>query len=218
MTTRIGLISDTHSTSAPLKEAIALFQKENVDKIICAGDIAGYGEDELQETIDILLKNNCLMISGNHDVELTDIDRASMSNEVQQFLSTLPRKLEFTIEDINIYVAHASPPDNLHGGIKLLDQTGRLIPENKTLWKEKLASLNCDVLVVGHSHQVFAEKLGNILVLNPGSTCFNHSCMVLSLPDMKVKIFGLSGKKILRTWNWGLFYKDHPEKISPKNV
>ena len=213
MTTKIGIISDTHSTSAPLKEAITLFHREGVDKIICAGDIAGYGEDELQETINILLENDCLRVCGNHDTELSDEERGVMSIEVQEFLSSLPKKLELTLEDKKIYVAHASPPDKLHGGIKLLDQTGKVIPENIKLWTEKLASLKCDVLVVGHSHQVFAEKLGDILVLNPGSTCFNHSCMILSLPDMRVKTFALSGKEILRTWNWGMFYQNHPENI-----
>ena len=208
MTTKIGIISDTHSTSAPLKEAIALFRRENVDTIICAGDIAGYGEDDLQETIDILLKNKCLMISGNHDLESIGMDLGSISHEIQLFFNSLPRKLELTIENKKIYVVHASPPDKQHGGIKLLDQEGSVLPDNKLYWTEKLASLDCDVLVVGHSHQVFAEKLGKVLVLNPGSTCFNHSCMILSLPNMKVTTYALSSKEILRTWNWGLFYKD----------
>ena len=48
------------------------------------------------------------------------------------------------------------------------------------------------------------EQLGNILVINPGSTVFNHTCAVLSLPDMKVRIFPLSGKTPRKTWNWGM--------------
>lgn len=209
MTTKLGLISDTHSTSAPLKEAMALFRREKVDKIICAGDIAGYGEDPLQETISILIENNCLMISGNHDLEFSEPERELISSETQQFLHSLPKKLECIIENKKIHVVHASPPDKQHGGIKLLDEDGMLIPDNKQFWTKQLDSLDCDVLIVGHSHQVFAEKLGKVLVINPGSTCFNHSCMILSLPDMKVTTYALSNKEILRTWNWGLFYKDY---------
>ena len=60
MSTKIGLISDTHSTTAPLEEALSLFKKEQVEIIICAGDIAGYGNDQLEPTIDLLTENNCL--------------------------------------------------------------------------------------------------------------------------------------------------------------
>ena len=46
MSTKIGLISDPHSTTAPLKEALSIFKREQVDTIICAGDIAVYVEDK----------------------------------------------------------------------------------------------------------------------------------------------------------------------------
>jgi predicted phosphodiesterase len=59
------------------------------------------------------------------------------------------------------------------------------------------------VLIVGHTHQVFAEQLGKTLVINPGSTRFNHCCAMLSLPNITIKWFSLSGQKITYTWNWG---------------
>ena len=40
------------------------------------------------------------------------------------------------------------------------------------------------VLLVGHTHQVFCEQLGNTLVINPGSTRFKRTCAILSLPDL----------------------------------
>lgn len=208
MTTKIGLISDTHSNTKPLAEAMALFRKNNVDKIICAGDIAGYGEDDLQQTIDILFENNCLLISGNHDVEWTEKNPIKANRGTQDFLRRLPRYLDLTVETIKIKVVHASPPDKQHGGIKLFDQDGNVIAAARDYWANKLKSLDCDVLIVGHSHQVFAQQLGDVFVINPGSTCFNHSCMILTLPETTVEIFALSNKEILKTWNWGLFYQD----------
>ena len=62
-----------------------------------------------------------------------------------------------------------------------------------------------DVLVVGHTHQVYAEFIGNTLVVNPGSSVFNHCCAILRLPEMTVQMFPLSGKKIEKTWNWGQY-------------
>ena len=57
--------------------------------------------------------------------------------------------------------------------------------------------------MVGHTHQVFAETMGGVLVVNPGSSVFNHSCAILNLQDMSVEMIPLSGEKIEKTWNWG---------------
>ena len=40
-------------------------------------------------------------------------------------------------------------------------------------------------------------------MVNPGSSAFNHSCAILSLPEMTVQVFPLSDKEIEKTWNWG---------------
>lgn len=207
MSTKIGLISDTHSTTAPLKEALSIFSREHVDQIICAGDIAGYGEDELEQTIDLLLDNNCLMISGNHDHCGDKENPGNLSDKVKTFFNTLPTHLELVIEDIRVYVAHASPPDAQHGGIKLLDPEGNVFADRKAYWANELDEFDHDVLIVGHTHQVFSEQIGRVLVINPGSTTFNHNCSILHLPDMKVENYALSGKTPLKVWNWGMFHK-----------
>ena len=66
-------------------------------------------------------------------------------------------------------------------------------------------SKHSDVLIVGHTHQVFSEQLGDVLVINPGSTTFNHTCAILTLPEMKVDIFPLSNKEPILCWNWSMF-------------
>jgi len=45
MSVKIGLISDMHATPGPLKEALSIFREEGVDRILCAGDVAGYGTE-----------------------------------------------------------------------------------------------------------------------------------------------------------------------------
>jgi hypothetical protein len=88
----------------------------------------------------------------------------------------------------------------------LLDIDGTLIEAERARWTEylmgHLQGFRHDVLLVGHTHQVFCEQLGNTLVINPGSTLFNHTCAILSLPEMSVEWFGLSGKQPVKAWNW----------------
>lgn len=208
MSTKIGLISDPHSTTAPLEEALSIFKREQVETIICAGDIAGYGEDQLEQTVELLVKSNCLMIAGNHDCwPLDENNDAGYDKEIEKFFKGLPTKLELTIAGKKIYVAHAHPPDSLHGGIKLLDPDGNVYPDRKEHWARELKDLNHDVLIVGHTHQIFSEQIGDVFVINPGSTTFNHNCSILSIPEMSVQNFSLSNKTPLKVWNWGMFYK-----------
>ena len=62
---KIGLISDVHATAAPVEEALTLFREHRVAMTICAGDIAGYG-DELDQTVEVLIKNKCRFSVGHH--------------------------------------------------------------------------------------------------------------------------------------------------------
>lgn len=206
---KIGLISDTHSTAAPLREALSLFASHKVDKIICAGDIAGYGEENLDETIDLLTTNHCLMVAGNHDHISDNLSYGGDIDQLSSFFKSLPDKLELEYAGKRIYVVHAEPPDSQHGGIKLLDQQGNVIAQQKARWEKTLSGFDYDVLVVGHTHQIFAETIAGALVINPGSTLFNHSCMILTLPEMKVDIFPLSGTTPVLSWNWGQYYQQN---------
>lgn len=204
MSTRIGLLSDVHAKPAPVAEALSIFRREQVDSIICPGDIAGYF-DEIKPAIELLVQSNCQAIIGNHDQAYIESHQDEKDTFEYNFLETLPETLEFNIEGKRVYVVHAHPPASQHGGIKLLDVDGELIPEQQKYWQRALTNLDYDVLIVGHTHQVFAERLGEVLVINPGSTQFNHTCMILTLPEMTVQTFALQGKDPVKSWNWGKF-------------
>jgi len=67
-----------------------------------------------------------------------------------------------------------------------------------------MAQIFIAVLVIGHTHHVFAERLAGTLVINPGSTPCNHSCAVVGFPDLQVECFALSGQTLRKSWNWGM--------------
>lgn len=203
MTTRIGLISDVHSTPGPLAEALELFSNEKVDDIICCGDIAGY-YDTLEPTIELLARSNCKTIVGNHDQDYLEKPLQDGESSIRAYLQNLPQTLDLEIEGKRIYVVHANPPSAQHGGIKLLDQQGETRQDRIDEWSMALSELEHDVLIVGHTHQVYAEQLGEVFVINPGSSVFNHSCMILSLPDLSVQTYALGGQEIIKCWNFSM--------------
>jgi putative phosphoesterase len=207
MTTRIGLISDVHSSPVALAEALQIFAEHQVDDIICAGDIAGYYEG-LLPTIQLLAGSNCKAILGNHDQSWLEKNPAAQSDtdssEIRHYLQQLPQTLQLSIEGKRLFVVHANPPSEQHGGIKLRNRYGEIVEERKTEWAESLIDFDHDVLIVGHTHQVYAEQLGKVLVINPGSVPFNHSCMILSLPDLRVETYALGGREIINCWNFSM--------------
>jgi putative phosphoesterase len=198
----IGLISDVHATPRPVAEALTIFANEGVQQIFCAGDIAGYRE-QLDDTVELLAENNCRCVLGNHDLLYLDHFSDDRDDKAVIYFSQLPSVIDTIINETSVYMVHAHPPDACHGGIKLLDRFGKLDMDQLSLWERQLGKFDHDVLIVGHTHQVFAEYIGKTLVLNPGSTAFNHSCMILRLPEMTTQVFSLSGKAVERTWNWG---------------
>lgn len=202
MSTKVGLIGDVHATVAPLKDALSIFQQKDVEIIICVGDIAGYG-NELNQTIELLINSESQIILGNHDIWYVSSHFAEEEKRVEEFLKKLPSVLDLTIEGKHLYAVHASPPDSNMKGIKLLDVNGNIIQNEIERWTSHLERYEYDVLIVGHTHQVFAEKLGRTLVINPGSTKFNNTSVILRLPDMEVQVLPLLNKTPLKIWNWG---------------
>jgi len=200
--TLIGLLSDVHASPAPVAAALELFRAAGVTQVFCAGDIAGYHE-ELAPTVALLQAGGCRSVIGNHDLLYLDHLEVEYGNPAAAWLRTLPASIDTVIEGRRVYLVHAHPPDACHGGIKLLDRNGRLLPERVAEWRERLSGFGADVLVVGHTHQVFAEMIGTTLVVNPGSSAFNHSCAILRLPERTVEFLAPGGRAIEKTWNWG---------------
>ena len=207
MSTRIGLISDVHASPVALAEALRIFAEQRVDDIICAGDTAGY-YDSLLLTVQLLAESGCKTIIGNHDQSWLEKnggeEHAEGRKEIRDYLQPLPQTLELSIEGKRLFVVHANPPSEQHGGIKLRDRYGNLVAERKADWTKSLVGFEHDVLIVGHTHQVYAEQLGRVLVINPGSVPFNHSCMILTLPDLSVETYALGDREITHCWNFGM--------------
>ncbi len=203
MSVKIGLLSDVHATVAPLRESLAIFRAAGVERVLCAGDIAGYG-DELEQTISLLVEADSLVVMGNHDLWWAERHQRGAQAGLADYLFGLPARLEVPVAGKTVCMVHASPLDCLMEGIRLLDEDAAVVPQQRDFWSDYLQAFAADVLVVGHTHQVFAEQLGYPLVINPGSTRFNHTCAILSLPELAIEVLPLSGRMPVLSWNWGM--------------
>ena len=117
---KIGLISDIHSNLEALSAVISRLEKMNVDRVICLGDIVGYGANPV-ECIKLVREKCDVVLAGNHDFAVAGnlsiswfnqdaLDsviwtKKNIDDNMSNYLSSLP--LTYVKEDV-VYV-HATP-------------------------------------------------------------------------------------------------------------
>lgn len=148
---KIGIISDIHSNADALKTVLEYLKE--VDRIICLGDIIGYGAEPTL-CIEEMKKGIIKCIKGNHEGAISGELNLSYFNEeardaIQwtqhqlnhsnlQFISQLKRKMSVTN---NILGVHGSPRQPLWEYI-IDEQTAEEIFTRFDFW----------VYFIGHSH------------------------------------------------------------------
>lgn len=160
---RYGIISDIHSNYEALSVAIEELKKEKVDKIICCGDLVGYGPNP-NECIELVNTHNILSIKGNHDAAVLGeanldwfnddaksavvITKQMLNKENLLFLTTLK---EFYTEN-NILFVHGSPRDFLYEYLITISS----LRANIHYMKQQIA-------FCGHSHVPFIYFFDSVL-------------------------------------------------------
>jgi putative phosphoesterase len=158
----IGIMSDVHCNAAALTRAIEQLDG-TVDEMMLAGDaVLQYRfSNEVLETIE---EHGMAYITGNHEEILLSEHghRARTAPWVRQrnldFMSGAPRQLERRVSGKRLLMIHASP---------FAPYTDYLYPGSKEL--ARCAELDVDILVLGHTHVPMAARIGDTLVVNPGS-------------------------------------------------
>lgn len=182
---KIGIISDVHSNIQALNAVLTEFDKRQVDKIICCGDVIGLGINP-EETVQELIKRQDMLIAvkGNHEKyvlngipdrvhdgqsKLSEEEYANhkwnhdmLSEESKKFLSTWKLFENIEIEGKKIYIVHyALEKDYTHKQhIKRPS-----IEECKELFKE----VEADVYLYGHTHTYSVNHQDDKWYINPGS-------------------------------------------------
>lgn len=194
---KIGIVSDIHGHIEPLKRAFALLESQEVNHIICAGDLVDGGwEDEA--VIDYIRTHNILAVRGNHDrmasadeieyifmgVGNSDFDDLLNSYRVQ-YLNSLPTVRRFEWEGMNILLAHGAP----------WGDTEHVFPNAPVgILNRIFSESNADIVILGHTHIPMRIKYNGKWILYAGAICGNRedlrsTCGILELPQAKFKIF-----------------------------
>ena len=169
---RILLVADIHANRHAL-DAI----REPFDVCLCMGDLVEYGPDPAP-VVDWVRANALASVRGNHDhgtaqnvrtvaqngfKYLTMATRpgtiAKLSPDEIRTLNALPTTAMLTLDGKKFLLVHATPRDPLD----------EYTPSDPDVWANRLAGIDADFVLVGHTHVQFSLPIGRTTVVNPGA-------------------------------------------------
>lgn len=181
--TRIAIISDIHSNLEALKATFKDIEKRKVDKIICLGDIIAKGVHPkeclklVREKCDIVLQGNCdehfsreyknIDDFNEEEQERIKWNQSLINKEDREYLLNLPFCYEFYMSGSLVRLFHATPVVNNQAvlNIDTIETKYKMFLPSKNTISQEIA----DVVIYGHIHHPYMDKLYNKTIINVGS-------------------------------------------------
>ncbi len=156
---KVGVFSDIHGNYPALRRVLEVLDREQVDALVCCGDVVGYGANP-NECVQILRERGIPTIAGNHDyaalgrIDITYFNeiakrsigwtKTALQPENEDFLRDLP----MTIEAGDMLFVHSSPksPENWNYVLTLGDA------------RQSFKHFGQRVCFIGHSHTPFVVE------------------------------------------------------------
>jgi predicted phosphodiesterase len=173
---RVALFSDVHANLVSLEAVLADIDREQVDRIVCLGDVAVLGPQP-HEVMARLVALDCVCVMGNHDYDLLHPDQAEeaspeivgltawtvdqLSEADLDFVRSFRPRVEIPLgADATILCYHGSPRSSAD---RILSTT----PSGAL--EEMLAGHTATVMVGGHNHVQMLRQHGGTLTVDVGS-------------------------------------------------
>lgn len=179
---KIAVFSDVHSNYEALKSVLEDIKLFKPDKILCLGDLVGYGASP-NEVIELIRENNITTILGNYDeavgfrkmvcgCDYKNEEEARMGEislswtseninpENRDFLKTVKRQMKIEVEGLKILAVHGSPErinEYLYEDVST-DRIEKYFDEN-----------DVDIILCGHTHIPYIRHVKEKFLINPGS-------------------------------------------------
>ena len=175
---RVALVSDMHGNAVGLDAVLEDIAREDVDQIVCLGDVA-QGGPQPKECLDRLRGRGCRCVFGNSDEFLLTLDpggeeldeegrerllavgrwaRDRIGEEGLEFLRSFEPTVELELDGCRLVCCHGSPHSNEE----------IVLPETP---RERIRTLigEADAVAGGHVHRQWLDRLGQKVWIGVGS-------------------------------------------------
>jgi putative phosphoesterase len=175
----LALISDIHGNLIALETVLAEIAQQNIEHILCLGDVAAFGPQPLQ-VLARLQTLACPVVMGNTDASLlnplllqpaaepTDRNQDIARWCAQQLTETDKNYIGTFQATISYPLAHGKTLLAYHGSPRSFRE--RLLPTtSEEDLEQAFAGCEADIMVGGHTHIQMFRRHKDILILNVGS-------------------------------------------------
>lgn len=193
---KFAVLSDIHGNMFALRAVLADIEKQNVDRILCLGDLAMAGP-EPNKVIDFVKTQDWTVIQGNTDEMIANFSEdlfeklhanaPIMANALRQdvkditeenilYLKNLPMNKCIEAEGVKILLTHGSPRKNNENIYPNMDIK---------IVEEIVQDVDADLVLCGHTHIPCGYQTNSkITIVNDGSvgrpfTDVPNACYVL---------------------------------------
>ena len=158
---KIGIVSDVHCNEAGLQRALDILW--DADDLICLGDSI-YEYRFSNEVIRLLKQRGAHTILGNHEEGFLGPHgaRARQANGIDpsllRWLAERPKRLELSVAGKKLLIVHSTPWE---------PRGAYIYPHSSLLGR--FGETDADFVLYGHTHHQLVRRVGDVLVVNPGS-------------------------------------------------
>ena len=175
---RFGLLGDVHAQDDLLIQALEFFASQNVDAILCVGDVVdgtGQNPGDANRCCDLLQQFKIQTVRGNHDRwilgnemrTLPGAQRPSvLSPASREFLAKLPLVREIETEAGVLLLCHGTLRNDMRGVAP--EAFGYELEMNKE-FQQIVRDTRVRFVVAGHTHRRMVRQFENLVWINPGA-------------------------------------------------
>jgi predicted phosphodiesterase len=184
---RFGVVGDPHAEDRALRHCIELLEAQQVDRILCVGDIAD-GPGDVDRCCQLLREQRVVTVRGNHDRwllagQMRDLNDATdlhlISVQSRAFLEALPATVELSTVHGPLLLCHGLGTNDM--AQLRPDDEGYAIEANLEL-QELIRSQRYRYVICGHTHHRMVRRFGpdRLTVINAGTLLRGHEpCFLL---------------------------------------
>jgi putative phosphoesterase len=203
---KLGIISDLHGDPVNLELAWSHLTVMGADRIVCAGDLAGYGPFP-DRVVAFMQEHEVPSIRGNHDRWALErgpgvgdeFGGGTPGADALDYLTKLPGEMRLELTT-SIAVFHGSPRSDM-------DFVNRQTHPPRIL-RKYLVDLRCRLLIIGHTHRPMWFRCPDGLVVNPGSVVSipridsSRSFAMVDLETLAVTFHDVEGGDAIEVAGW----------------
>jgi predicted phosphodiesterase len=183
---RLGLIGDVHAEHERLRVAIAALGGQQVDRLLCSGDLVD-GHGDVDRTCALIAAHRVTTVRGNHDRWIRDDDMRTLPNahrmtslgpESIALLKSLQPTVTLEVPNGKLLLCHGVGESDMR---KLgPDDAGYAISTNDDLLKV-LFDATITLMVCGHTHVPMVRRFERgggkpaLVVVNAGTLAREHN-------------------------------------------